>query len=105
MVDLMVRDNGTGMPPETMRRIFEPFYSTKQGPDATGNGGAGLGLSSCRDIIEAHHGKIHVNSSVGKGTAFTIRLPAVRMVPPSATPAVITPHLPVSPAQSPTPTF
>jgi len=101
-VDLMVRDNGSGMPPETMRRIFEPFYSTKQGPDATGKGGAGLGLSACRDIIEAHHGKIRVDSSVGKGTAFTIRLPAARVAQPAATPALTTPHLAVLPLQSPT---
>jgi signal transduction histidine kinase len=103
MVDLMVRDNGSGMPPETMRRIFEPFYSTKQGPDATGKGGAGLGLSACRDIIEAHHGKIQVNSSVGKGTAFTIRLPAARVAPPPAAAVTAPHHLPVMPVQSPTP--
>jgi signal transduction histidine kinase len=105
-VDLMVRDNGTGMTPETMRRIFEPFYSTKQGPDATGKGGAGLGLSSCRDIIEAHHGKIKVQSELGKGTAFTIRLPAARVESPTApAPAnVAPPHLPVAMPQTPTTT-
>ncbi|MGC3972033.1 MAG: ATP-binding protein [Pirellulales bacterium] len=81
MVDLLVRDTGTGMPPETLRRIFEPFYTTKSGPDATGKGGTGLGLSSCRDIIEAHHGKIRVESAVGKGTAFTIKLPAYHPAP------------------------
>jgi len=75
-VDLLVRDNGAGMPPETLRKIFEPFYTTKSGPDETGKGGTGLGLATCRDIIEAHHGKIRVESSVGKGTAFTIKLPA-----------------------------
>ncbi|MCE9605933.1 MAG: ATP-binding protein [Planctomycetia bacterium] len=75
-VDLLVRDNGAGMPPETLRRIFEPFYTTKSGPDESGKGGTGLGLATCRDIIEAHHGKIRVESTVGKGTAFTIKLPA-----------------------------
>ena len=75
MVELVVRDNGCGMSPETMRRIFELFYSTKAGPDASGKGGTGLGLSTCRDIIEAHHGRIRVDSSLGKGTAFTLKLP------------------------------
>lgn len=77
-VDLVVRDNGCGMPPETLRRIFDSFFTTKTGPDASGKGGTGLGLSMCRDIIEAHQGRIRVESAVGKGTMFTIKLPAVR---------------------------
>jgi signal transduction histidine kinase len=77
MVDLSVRDTGCGMPPETMRRIFDPFFTTKSGPDASGKGGTGLGLSMCRDIIESHRGRIRVESGVGKGTMFTIKLPAV----------------------------
>lgn len=91
-VDLYVRDNGTGMPPETLRHIFEPFYTTKSGPDASGKGGTGLGLAACRDIVEAHHGKIRVESSVGKGTAFTVKLPAHHPAPvaaPIAAPAPI----------------
>lgn len=83
MVELVVRDNGCGMPPETLRRIFEPFFTTKQGPDSSGKGGTGLGLSACRDIIEAHQGRIRVDSSVGKGTAFTIKLPAARAEVPA----------------------
>jgi len=75
MVELTVRDNGCGMSPETLRRIFDPFFTTKKGPDGSGKGGAGLGLSACRDIIEAHQGRIRVDSTVGKGTAFTIKLP------------------------------
>lgn len=75
-VDLVVRDTGCGMTPETMRHIFDAFYSTKNGPDASGKGGSGLGLFACRDIVESHHGRIRVESSVGKGTAFTIKLPA-----------------------------
>lgn len=85
MVDLVVRDTGCGMPPDTLRRIFDPFFTTKSGPDASGKGGTGLGLSMCRDIIEAHHGRIRVESAVGKGTMFTIKLPAVR--DPAALPA------------------
>lgn len=77
MVDLVVRDTGCGMPPEVLRRIFEPFFTTKTGPDASGKGGTGVGLSACREIIEAHHGRVRVESTVGKGTCFTIKLPTV----------------------------
>lgn len=78
MVDLVVRDTGSGIPADVLPRIFEPFFTTKRGPDASGKGGTGLGLSACRDIVEAHHGRIRVESSVGKGTAFTIKLPVAR---------------------------
>ncbi len=74
-VDLMIRDTGGGIPAEKLPRIFDSYYSTKSGPDATGKGGTGVGLSTCKDIVDAHKGKILVNSSVGKGTAFTIKLP------------------------------
>jgi signal transduction histidine kinase len=77
-VDLLVRDTGTGIPPEKLRRIFEPFFTTKNGPDESGKGGTGLGLAACRSIVEAHRGKLRVESSVGKGTAFTLRLPVTR---------------------------
>jgi len=82
LVDLMVRDTGCGMAPEVMRRIFEPRFTTKAGPDETGKGGCGLGLSSCREIIEAHQGRIRVESAPGKGTAITVRLPQ-RPAPPA----------------------
>lgn len=75
MVELMVRDSGKGIPQSELPKIFEPFYSTKAGPDASGKGGTGLGLSACRDIIEAHRGRIRVESTVGRGTAFIIKLP------------------------------
>lgn len=81
MVDLSVRDTGSGIPPEQLPRIFDRFYSTKQGPDASGKGGTGVGLSMCREIIEAHHGKIRVESSVGVGTAFTLKLPVAKAEP------------------------
>jgi signal transduction histidine kinase len=76
MVELNVRDTGSGMTPEVLKRIFEPRFSTKNGPDASGKGGSGLGLSMCRSIIEAHHGRIRVESAPGKGTAFSIKIPA-----------------------------
>jgi len=84
-VDLVVRDSGTGIPPEQLPRIFDRYYTTKNGPDASGKGGTGIGLSTCREIIEAHHGRIRVESTVGKGTAFTIKLP----VAPGAMPVVV----------------
>lgn len=76
MVVLIIRDSGSGIPASKLPRIFDPFYSSKAGPDATGKGGTGLGLSVCRDIIEAHRGAIRVESTVGQGTAFELRLPA-----------------------------
>jgi signal transduction histidine kinase len=89
MIELSVRDTGCGMPPETLRKIFDPFFSTKSGPDASGKGGTGLGLSMCRDIIEAHRGRIRVDSTPGRGTAFTIKLPAKRATIAAATPAIV----------------
>jgi signal transduction histidine kinase len=62
-------DNGSGMDSATLGRIFDPFYSTKPG-------GSGLGLPTVRKIIEAHAGQIVVASEPGRGTRFTITLPA-----------------------------
>lgn len=76
-VVMTVRDNGSGIPRDQLPHIFDSFYSTKSGPDESGKGGTGLGLASCKEIIDAHRGRIRVESSVGKGTAFIIRLPAV----------------------------
>lgn len=74
-VDLVIRDTGKGIPADQLPRIFDPYFTTKSGPDASGKGGTGLGLATCREIIESHNGRIRVESSVGKGTAFTIKLP------------------------------
>jgi signal transduction histidine kinase len=74
-VDLTIRDTGSGIPAEQLPRIFDRFYTTKRGPDASGKGGTGVGLSMCREIIEQHQGKIRVESTVGLGTAFTLKLP------------------------------
>jgi signal transduction histidine kinase len=85
MIELVVRDSGTGIPADKLPRIFEAFYSTKNGPDSSGKGGTGLGLSTCRNIIEAHRGRIRVESTVGRGTAFTLKLPVARTAAPLAT--------------------
>jgi signal transduction histidine kinase len=77
-VDLIIRDTGCGIPADKLPRIFDAFFTTKSGPDETGKGGTGLGLASCRQIIEAHHGRLRVESTVGKGTQFTIKLPVAR---------------------------
>lgn len=92
MIDLVVRDYGCGIPADKLPRIFDPYYTTKTGPDSSGRGGTGLGLSTCREIIESHRGRIRVDSAVGKGTAFTIKLPTVQHAalrrPPVAAPIV-----------------
>jgi len=74
-VDLTIRDSGSGIPREQLPQIFERFYSTKAGPDESGKGGTGVGLATCKDIVDNHQGRIRVESTVGKGTAFIIRLP------------------------------
>lgn len=63
---LKVADNGHGMPHELMERIFIPFFSTK-------NGGSGIGLSLCKQIIMLHRATINVQSAEGKGTVFTMQ--------------------------------
>ncbi|MBI4872365.1 MAG: hypothetical protein HY814_12455 [Candidatus Riflebacteria bacterium] len=70
-----VSDTGVGIPPENLGRVFDPFFTTKR--DRTGTG---LGLSVTYTIIENHSGTIEVASELGRGTTFTVRLPAV---PPS----------------------
>jgi signal transduction histidine kinase len=74
--EIAIRDTGCGIPPETLGRIFEPFFTTKS-PDEQGQGGTGLGLALCKDVIEAHRGRIRVESVVGEGTCFTLRFPLV----------------------------
>ena len=63
-----VTDNGPGIPPEKLGLVFEPFNSTK-------GKGMGLGLAICREIVEAHAGRIEVESPPGQGATFTVRLP------------------------------
>jgi signal transduction histidine kinase len=78
MIELGVRDSGCGIPADKLPRIFDRFYTTKSGPDASGKGGTGLGLAFCHDVIEQHNGRIRVESTVGKGTSFTLKLPTAK---------------------------
>jgi two-component system NtrC family sensor kinase len=68
---LSVSDSGKGIPRSMRDRIFDPFFTTKEAPT-----GIGLGLSISHSIVEAHHGKLMVDSSEGHGATFTIVLPA-----------------------------
>ena len=69
MVRIRISDTGTGIAAENMAHLFEPFFTTKRN-------GTGLGLAVTRRIIEEHNGTIHVDSEPGKGTTFTVLLPA-----------------------------
>jgi signal transduction histidine kinase len=70
-VVLTVTDSGCGMNPEFMQRsLFRPFQTTKKQ-------GIGIGMFQCKMIVEAHHGKIEVQSELNKGTTFRILLPAL----------------------------
>ena len=67
-VRITFSDSGCGIPAESLEKIFEPFYTTKAL-------GTGLGLAITRQIIEQHHGEIHIESTVGSGTCVTVTLP------------------------------
>ena len=77
--EMKVSDTGKGIKEENIEKLFEPFYTTKGalGGDAELKG-TGLGLSVCYGIIERHKGAIEVESKLGKGTTFTIKLPIKR---------------------------
>ena len=65
---MRIEDTGAGIPPEQMRRVFDPFYTTKRD-------GTGLGLAICHGIVEQHEGEIQMDSEVGAGTTVSVRLP------------------------------
>ncbi|TAE24082.1 MAG: hypothetical protein EAZ92_13775 [Candidatus Kapaibacterium sp.] len=68
-IQVQIRDNGQGIAPEILPRIFEPFYTTKDAANS------GLGLSISKKIIEQHGGRIEVSSALGRGTVFTLFFP------------------------------
>jgi two-component system, NtrC family, sensor histidine kinase HydH len=67
-VELILQDTGPGIPLKTQKKIFNPFFTTREK-------GTGLGLAIVRNIVDSHHGEIEVESEEGKGTTMTIRLP------------------------------
>lgn len=76
-VEIIVRDRGAGMSPETVSRLFNESFTTKQR-------GNGVGLMTCKRIIEDYGGDIRVSSMIGTGTEFTFFLPATHLVPAKA---------------------
>ena len=69
-VEIDVADDGPGIPPEQQPNIFVPFFTTKQK-------GTGLGLAICQRLVKSHGGSISVQSKVGEGSTFVVRLPAL----------------------------
>jgi two-component system cell cycle sensor histidine kinase/response regulator CckA len=70
-VTIEVEDNGTGIPPEMLKHVWEPFFTTKESGKGTG-----LGLSTVRGIAESHHGFVELETTIGRGTTVRINLPA-----------------------------
>jgi signal transduction histidine kinase len=77
-VAALVCDSGSGIAPEHLKRIYDPFFTTKNVPRAGDRRGTGLGLSVSYGIIQEHAGKIHVESAIGSGTTFHLEFPLLR---------------------------
>ena len=77
-VEAMVADSGSGIAPEHLKRIYDPFFTTKTMPRPGDRRGTGLGLSVTYGIIQEHAGKIRVESAVGAGTTFHLEFPLMR---------------------------
>ena len=68
-IEIAVEDNGVGIPADVQPRLFDPFFSTKES-------GSGLGLALTQQIVRDHGGNLRVDSAVGRGTTFTLSVPA-----------------------------
>jgi two-component system, OmpR family, phosphate regulon sensor histidine kinase PhoR len=79
-ITVEVKDNGKGIPPEDLKRIFERFYRVDKSRSREG-GGTGLGLSIVKHILEGHKSKISVSSTLGKGSVFSFELPLEKEKP------------------------
>ena len=77
-VEAVVADSGSGIAPEHLKRIYDPFFTTKTAPRPGERRGTGLGLSVSYGIIQEHAGKIHVESAIGAGTTFHLEFPLLR---------------------------
>ena len=77
-VEAIVSDSGSGIAPEHLKRIYDPFFTTKSMPKPGDKRGTGLGLSVSYGIIQEHAGKIHVESAIGSGTTFHLEFPLLR---------------------------
>jgi PAS domain S-box-containing protein len=77
-VEALVADSGSGIAPEHLKRIYDPFFTTKTTPKPGDRRGTGLGLSVSYGIIQEHAGKIHVESAIGAGTTFHLEFPLLR---------------------------
>jgi two-component system, NtrC family, sensor kinase len=77
-IEAVVSDSGAGIAPEHLKRIYDPFFTTKTMPRPGERRGTGLGLSVTYGIIQEHAGKIHVESAVGAGTTFHLEFPLLR---------------------------
>ncbi|HEV2464312.1 MAG TPA: ATP-binding protein [Acidobacteriaceae bacterium] len=77
-VGVAISDTGSGIAPEHLQRIYDPFFTTKSAPQQGQRRGTGLGLAVTYGIIQEHAGKIHVESNVGSGTTFYLEFPMLR---------------------------
>jgi signal transduction histidine kinase len=77
-VSVAISDTGSGIAPEHLQRIYDPFFTTKSAPKQGERRGTGLGLAVTYGIIQEHAGKIHVESHLGAGTTFHLEFPMLR---------------------------